>query len=190
MTMMTAQPETLNPVAVLELVITRTFDAPRQEVFQAFTEADRLARWWGPQRLSMRVARLDLRPGGLCHYCLQTPDGNQVWGRFQYHTLVAPERLVFVNAFSDANGNVTRAPFNATWPLEIRNTLTLTEADGQTVLTLRSGPCQATDAERHAFESGIPALRQASRAPSTTWPLTWRKARRRVLYTFNRPLST
>lgn len=117
-----------------ELRITRVFEAPRELVFQAWMDVERLARWWGPQGFTWVSGKLDLRPGGVFHYCMRAPDGLEVWGKFVYREIVKPERLVFVNSFSDANGNTIRAPFSADWPLEILNTLTLAEYGGKTTL--------------------------------------------------------
>jgi uncharacterized protein YndB with AHSA1/START domain len=73
---------------------------------------------------------------------------------------VAPERLVFVNSFSDKDGGLIRHPMSATWPLEIHNTLTLTELDGKTTLTLYGGPVNATEAERQTYAAGRSGLQQ------------------------------
>jgi uncharacterized protein YndB with AHSA1/START domain len=157
---MTTQNETLSQVAERELVITRVFDAPRELVFKAFTEAGRLSQWWGPKGFDIRVEKLDLRPGGRCHYCMQSPDGGQTWGLFQYREISTPGRLVFVNSFSDAAGNITRAPFSEVWPLEVLNTLTLSEQDGKTTLTLRGKPIHAAAEERQTFENGMTSMQQ------------------------------
>ena len=94
---------------------------------------------------------MDLKPGGLFHYCMQTPDGHEMWGRFVYRDIIAPQRVVFTNSFSDAKGNAVRAPFNPNWPLEVLNTVTLTERNGKTTMTLKGGPFNATDEERKIF---------------------------------------
>ena len=143
-----------------ELVITRVFDAPRKLVWKAFAESDRLAQWWGPTGFSMLTHTLDFRPGGIFHYSMRSPEGHISWGRFVYRDIQPPERMVFVNSFSDEEGNVTRAPFNPTWPLEVLNTLTLSEADGKTTLTLRGGPTNATEEERETFWRAQESLRQ------------------------------
>jgi uncharacterized protein YndB with AHSA1/START domain len=49
----------------------------------------------------MRVATLDLRPGGVFHYGLRSPNGHDMWGKFVYREIVAPERIVFVVSFAD-----------------------------------------------------------------------------------------
>ncbi len=134
-----------------ELVITRVFDAPRDLVWKAFTESDRLASWWGPTGFAMLVRTLDFRPGGVFLYAMRSPDGHIMWGKFVYRDIQAPEHLVFVNSFSDEDGNITRAPFSLTWPLEVLNTVTLTESDGKTTVTLRGGPINTTEEERETF---------------------------------------
>jgi uncharacterized protein YndB with AHSA1/START domain len=55
------------PSACREFVITRTFDAPRDLVWRAFTEAEHLKHWWGPKGFKMLSCKLDLRPGGIFH---------------------------------------------------------------------------------------------------------------------------
>ena len=140
--------------AANQMVVTREFDAPRDLLWKAWTEPDRLARWWGPPGSAIEVARLDLRPGGVFHYSMKTPNGPLMWGLFAYREVVPTERIVFVNSFSDAAGGLTRNPWIATWPLEILNTLTLTEHGGKTTLTLRGGPINATAEELQAFEAG------------------------------------
>ena len=143
-----------------EFVISREFDAPRDLVWEAFTEGERLAQWWGPKGFKIMVSKLDLRPGGIFHYCMQSPDGQEMWGKFVYREIVAPERIVFILSFSDDKGNTTRAPFSPTWPLEVLNTLTLSEHEDKTTLTLRGGPINATEEERKTFEAEFDSMRQ------------------------------
>jgi uncharacterized protein YndB with AHSA1/START domain len=146
-----------------EFVVERSFEAPRKLVWQAWTEPERLAQWWGPKGASIRVAKHELRPGGMFLYSMQHPMGGDIWGRFVYREITAPERLVFVSAFSDADGGITKPPFpqlGDTWPLEILNTLTLAEQGGKTTLTLRGGPINASEAERKAYAGMFGSMQQ------------------------------
>lgn len=93
-----------------EFVITRTFDAPRDLVWKAHTEPERLKQWWGPKGFTMLSCKVDLRPGGLFHYGMRSPDGQVMWGKFIYREIVKPERLVFIVSFSDEKGGTTRHP--------------------------------------------------------------------------------
>lgn len=143
-----------------ELVIIRIFDAPRELVWKAFTEADRLAQWWGPKGFTMLVRTLDFRQGGAFHYAMRAPDGRTMWGRFVYHEIHAPERMVFVSSFTDEDGAIIRAPFSPTWPLEILNVVTFTESGGKTAVTLRGGPINASEEERATFWNSQDSVEQ------------------------------
>ncbi len=148
-------PGKMTDPATGDFIISRTFDAPRELVFKAWTEADRLKQWFGPKGCSIRVASLDLRPGGVFHYCMVTPDGHEMWGKFVYREIVPPERIVLINSFSDAKGGLTRHPMSATWPLEMLSTTTFSEdLPGKTTITIRWAPVNATAEERKTFDSG------------------------------------
>jgi uncharacterized protein YndB with AHSA1/START domain len=73
---------------------------------------------------------------------------------------VKPERLVFVNSFSDDKGNVTRHPMHLTWPLEMLSTITFTEQAGKTTVTVRWLPLNATEEERKTFEAGFDSMQK------------------------------
>ena len=152
--------ETQAEATTAELVIRHEIEAPRELVYKAWTEAEHLSQWWGPKGFLVGVARLELKPGGIFHYSIQAGDGPIMWGKFTYHTVSTPDRLVYTSSFSDPDANTTRAPFSATWPLEILNTLTLEEQDGKTILTLRGGPTNASAEEQRTFEEGIPSIQQ------------------------------
>jgi uncharacterized protein YndB with AHSA1/START domain len=151
--------DSTNP-ASQEFVLTRVVNAPRELVWKAWTEAERLAQWWGPKGFGMHVARLDLRPGGVFHYGMKTPDGKLLWGKFTYREIVAPERLVFVVSFSDENAGVTRHWLSETWPLEVLNTVTFTEEGGRTTIRISGGPINATEVERNTFYGSIKSMEQ------------------------------
>jgi uncharacterized protein YndB with AHSA1/START domain len=140
-------------------VISRTFDVPREKMWKAWTERDRLVQWFGPKGIKIRTASLDFRPVGTFHYCMEIPDGKQMWGKFVYRESVAPERIVWVNSFSDESGGVTRHPFNASWPLELLSVLTLSEQNGKTTATLEWSPIHATQEERQTFDGGHDSMR-------------------------------
>jgi len=134
-------------------VMTRTFDAPRTLVFKAFAEGERLAKWWGPRGFTIEVSKHEFRPGGMFHYKMAGQDGNDMWGRMVYREIVEPERIVWINAFSNPEGDLVRGPFSPVLPMEFLNTVTLEEQDGKTVLNLHSVPLNATPEEQAFFES-------------------------------------
>jgi uncharacterized protein YndB with AHSA1/START domain len=140
--------------------ISREFDAPRELVWKCFTESDRLARWWGPKGFEMLQCTVDLRPGGICLYGMRAPNGMEMWGKFVYCHITAPQRLVFINSFSDKDGSTQRHFASPTWPREVLNVMTLVESEGRTTLALRGGPINATEEERKTFEAGFDSMRK------------------------------
>lgn len=155
--------KTMTAADTREFVFMREFDAPRDLVWKAWTSAEALGQWWGPKGAAIRVIKFELRPGGMFHYAMAFQPGHDMYGRFVYREIVAPERLVFVNSFSDVAGGITRAPFpqlKDKWPLEVLNVMTLTENGGKTTLTLRGGPINAREEERAIFAGNIDSMRQ------------------------------
>jgi len=143
-----------------EFVVTRIFDAPRELVWPVYTQAEHLKHWWGPKGFTMLSCTVDLRPGGLFHYGMKSPDGTEMWGKFVYREIVKPERLVFVVSFSDAKGGTTRHPWSANWPLEVLNSVTFAEHAGRTTLTMRGAPINASELERKTFADSHKSMDQ------------------------------
>ena len=143
-----------------ELVIVRELRAQRELVFQAFTNPEHLVRWWGPEGFEIVVVRKDIRPGGIFHYKQRSPEGDEMWCKLAYDEIEPPERIVFTNGFSDEEGRTARAPFHASWPLEIRNTITFAEQDGLTTLKMRGTPVNPTAEELKTFSDEIEMVRE------------------------------
>lgn len=146
----------LTDVDPVTFVIGRTFDAPRDLVWRAWTDAKCLAAWFGPKGMPISKSSLDFRVGGSYHYAMTLPNAaGDMWGLWRFTGITAPNRIVKIASFSDADGNVTRAPFfDGKWPLETLATVLLTETpDGRTTVTLHSTPINASDTEREAFKS-------------------------------------
>ncbi|MBM9499184.1 SRPBCC domain-containing protein [Leptospira sp. 201903071] len=147
-------------IIIPEFTYSRTFDAPRKLVWKAWTEPARLAEWWGPKGLTMGVTSLDLKPGGLFHYSMKTPDGQIMWGRFVYKEISPPEKLIYVVSFSDENAGMVRHPMAEGWPLEMLNTVTFTEEKGKTIINLKGSPINATAEEIKIFGDNFPSMNQ------------------------------
>lgn len=135
-------------------VMSRVFDAPSALVFKAWTDRDHLAGWFGPPGMRVAAKTVDIRPGGTFHYAMAMPDGRTVWGRWVFHEVSAPARLVFVATFSDEAGGVARNPWAADWPAHVLTTVSFAEHDGRTTLTMHAVPVDATEAERAVFRAG------------------------------------
>ncbi len=142
------------PALDAEYVITRDFAVPRRKLWEAFTQADKLARWWGPKGLAMEHVALDLRPGGLFHYGMRANNGAAMWGRFVYRDIVPQESVTFVNSFSDANGGLARHPAMLEWPMEMLIQMTFEDNGDGSRLVMRSFPINANPQEIAVFKAG------------------------------------
>ncbi len=111
-----------------ELVVTRVIDAPRRLVFEAWTDAEQVAHWWGPQGFVTTHCDMDIRVGGAYRFCMRSPAGTDHWKRGVYREIVEPERIVFTFAWEDADGNPGH---------ELLTTVTFDDVGGKTRLTLR-----------------------------------------------------
>jgi uncharacterized protein YndB with AHSA1/START domain len=78
------------------LVISRTFPAPRDLVFRAWSSAEHLKRWFSPEGCSVPEAQVDFRPGGLFAMCMRLPTGQDHRLSGVYTEISPPDRLVFI----------------------------------------------------------------------------------------------
>jgi len=142
-------------------VISRLLDAPRDKVWRAWTEVERLRQWWGPKGFAVTHCKVDLRPGGLMHYCLRMPDGGEMWGKFVYREIVKPERLVWINSFSDKDAGTTVHPMSPDWPREMLTEVRFEAQGGKTRVTVQWVPVDAsTEIERKTFDEGRDSMKQ------------------------------
>lgn len=140
------------PAASKPFIISRSFDAPRTLVWQVWTQAEHLGRWFSPKGLTPDFARMDLRSGGNFHYGMKTPDGGTMWGKWIFREVTPPERLVWEHSFSDAQGGITRHPMAPNWPLQMLSVATFTETAGKTTVRLEWTTLNATPSEQKVFD--------------------------------------
>jgi uncharacterized protein YndB with AHSA1/START domain len=84
-----------------EITMSRLFDAPRELVFEAWTDPEQLARWWGPHGFTNPVCETDPRPGGRWRIDMQGPDGTIYPNTGRYLEVIVPERLVYTDDVAD-----------------------------------------------------------------------------------------
>lgn len=106
-----------------ELVITRTFGAPRELVFKAWTEAKHLKHWWGPKGFTITVQEINVKPGGVWTYVMHGPNGVDYNNKIDFIEVVSPERLVY------SHGDGKEEHF--------RVTVTFADQGNKTELTMR-----------------------------------------------------
>jgi uncharacterized protein YndB with AHSA1/START domain len=107
-----------------QILITREFDAPKHLVYKAFTTPELVKRWWSAKRGEVTIAEIDLRVGGVWRYVMVTDGGFEVAFHGEYREIVPNERIVSTEVFEGMPD------------AEAVNTMTLTEVDGRTTLTI------------------------------------------------------
>lgn len=129
-----------------ELIITRIFNAPRELVWEAWTDPGHLMRWWGPKIFSCPDAKIDLRVGGKYLFCMSSDTGPEAWQKGLWSTgvyqeIVPMEKIACTDCFADKYGNVVPASLygmEGEFPLEMLVTVTFEKYQGnKTKMTLR-----------------------------------------------------
>ena len=118
------------------LVITRTFDVPRDLVFKAWTDEEHALKWWGPRGFTVPFHEFDFRVGGKYRACLRAPDGTDHWQTGVYKEITPPSRFAFTFAWEDKEGKPGH---------ETLVTIDLVEHAGKTTMTLRQATFKSKD---------------------------------------------
>lgn len=142
---MAAKNETAS-TADREIAATRIFDAPRDLVWQAWTDPKHVAQWWGPNGFKNTISEMDVRPGGVWRFIMHGPDGTDYPNKIVFLEVVKPERLVYVHG-DDGD------------PDQFRVTVTFAEQNGKANLIMRSVFRSAADlayvVEKHGAIEGM-----------------------------------
>ena len=137
---MTAASSTKSELKNKEIEITRSFDAPAEAVWKAWTEPGHMKNWWGPKGFTSPVNKIDLRVGGKYLSCMRGSDSKDCWSTGVYREIVPNERLVMTDSFSDPDGNAVPASeygMSGDWPSELLITVTFEEQKGKTKMTVQ-----------------------------------------------------
>ena len=135
-----------------QIVITRVFNAPRELVFQAWTEPKHIEQWFGPKGFTTRVTEMDLRPGGQWCYVMIGPDGTEYPSKGVFREIVPPERIVTSDEFGEGIEKV----LDVDLPQGMVTTAIFEDLDGKTKLTLQIMHPSASDRRKHE-EMGVVA---------------------------------
>ncbi len=125
-----------------EIVVTRVLDAPRELVWQAWTEPEHVAQWWGPNGFTNTIQEMDVRPGGVWRLVMHGPDGTDYPNKIVYLEVVNPERLVYDHGDDQVNG------------LLFHVTVNFAEQGGKTRVTMRAIFDSAAERDRVVREFG------------------------------------
>lgn len=134
-----------------EIVIERTVNAPRDQVWRVWTEGDQIAAWWGPNGFTTTIHEMDVRVGGVWRFIMHGPDGTDYPNKVVYREIVKPERLVYDHGEDDD-----------AHPHDFRATITFAAQGRKTKVTLRalfaSAEARAASVKFGAIEGGAQTL--------------------------------
>jgi len=129
-----------------ELRISRTFDAPRALVFDAWTKAEHLEKWFTPRPLTTPSCEVDFRPGGVFRLVMRMPNGVECPMDCRFGDIVVPERIVFTGKIHDGN--------------DVSTTVTFSEKDGKTTVDVHQTYGFESDSTRGAPQGWTSTLDQ------------------------------
>jgi uncharacterized protein YndB with AHSA1/START domain len=130
-----------------QILITREFAAPKHLVYKTWTTPELIKRWWHAKRGEATVADVDLRVGGKWRWVMVASGGFEVGFHGEYREVVENERLVWTEVYEGIPDGEEAAALN---------TMTLTEKDGRTTLTLLVQHQKQEHRDMH-IESGMEA---------------------------------
>jgi uncharacterized protein YndB with AHSA1/START domain len=118
--------------------VSRVFEAPRELVFEVWTNVEHFARWFGPHGAEIFSCEIDARPGGVNRFGHRLPDGMTVHVKGTFGEVVLNERIVFTTRVVDEHGQPERHPMFADWPLDVslESTVTFEDAGDGTRVTV------------------------------------------------------
>jgi uncharacterized protein YndB with AHSA1/START domain len=121
----------------------REFDAPRELVFEAWTDPKHLAHWWGPNGFTITTHSFDMRPGGIWRFVMHGPDGRDYQNRVTFDEIVKPERLVYRHGGGDD-----------VEPVQFKQTVVFQSLGDRTRITWRGDFTSAAERDRVIKEYG------------------------------------
>ncbi len=113
-----------------DLIIKRTFNAPRNKVWDAWVNPELIKCWWGPAKFTAPVIKLDFQVGGKYLFCMRSPEGFDYWSTGEFQEIKPMDRIVYTDSFADENGNSVPANkygMKGDWPEKLFVTLTFKE---------------------------------------------------------------
>ena len=122
-----------------EMVLSRIFNAPVELVWKALSNADHLKLWWGPKGFTAPTCKIDFRVGGKYHFCMRSPEGQDIWTTGTYKEIILHKKIVWTDNFADEKGNVVSGDHYGMpgLPMEFEVTMILEASEGKTKFTLR-----------------------------------------------------
>ena len=123
-----------------DLVVTRVFDAPLEQVWKAWSDPEYVMQWWGPEGFTSPLARMDFREGGTSLVCMRSPEGQDLYNTWTYRKIVPMQRIEFILSFTNKDGrkvDPVEVGLPPDLPQSVRNTVTFKAVgDDKTEMTV------------------------------------------------------
>ncbi|MEO7047586.1 MAG: SRPBCC domain-containing protein [Ferruginibacter sp.] len=145
-----------------ELLITHLFDAPIGEVFDAWTDPEKLRHWYAPDGCSITYKSIEVKQGGKFHYYIHHPLHGGAWVMGTYLEILKPKKLVFTIRITNENGEMTDT-LSAQWPGEIITIVTFESIGSQTKATIHEAVSEEEARKTGAYAGWIMMFNKLNR---------------------------
>jgi len=125
-----------------DLIVTRVFDAPIEQVWKAWTDSKYVMQWWGPTGFTCTLAKMDFREGGKSLVCMCAPKefgGKEMYNTWTYQKIVPMQQFEFIQNFADKDGNMADPVLHGLppdAPQGVRNLVTFRALSSKTEMTV------------------------------------------------------
>lgn len=141
-----------------EVIIEEVFNASPERVFEAWTDPEKLVKWYAPEGCTIHFKKIDISEGGRFHSCISNPQFGDCWCVGEYKEIIAGKKLVFTLINANADGkpiNPASIGMDPNWPGETLVIITFTEESGRTRLQLRQTVLQELAKKTGAYSGWV-----------------------------------
>jgi len=149
-----------------ELLITHMFEAPIELVFKAWTDPELLVNWYAPDGCTIEFKSINVMNGGTFHSCIHDPIHGDCWITGSYQEVIQDQKLVFSMSLSNESGELLEAldaGKDENWPAEILTTVTFTQFENKTQITLHQTVPEKEAKRTGAYQSWIKMFNRLNR---------------------------
>lgn len=150
-----------NSIKTNEVFIEETFNANVEKVFDAWTNPEKLMKWYAPDGCTIHFKKIEVEKGGKYHSCISNPQYGDCWCIGEYKEVIPHSKIVFTMINADENGNPINPieiGMDSDWPGETLVTVTLSEENGKTKLQLHQTVSQELAQKTGAYPSWLQML--------------------------------
>jgi uncharacterized protein YndB with AHSA1/START domain len=105
-----------------KITVVKELDADVEKVWEAWSDSSLLDKWWAPKPWRAETKSMEFKEGGRWLYAMVGPDGERVWGLFDYNTIKAPNQFTGTDSFSDENGKKSQDSPSMNWTVKFNKT--------------------------------------------------------------------